>query len=135
MFLNPSSPSSLAPLLKPDQQACVEASCASGSEHQVADARLNKRREVPQCMPVDVGCGHLMLVRLNSEGAGRQSIGLRVELITVIEFHAVAVREKEAIASQHATAIRYALLYATVGRRLHKASKRLNGGIGPPGFL
>src|SRR5260370_7372986 len=37
-----------------------------GSEHQAADASLNKRREVPQSMTVDIGCGHLMLVRLHS---------------------------------------------------------------------
>src|SRR5258708_6075140 len=37
-----------------------------GSEYQAANASLSKRREVSQCMPVNVGCGHLMLVRLNS---------------------------------------------------------------------
>src|SRR5215472_17624076 len=86
-------------------------------------------------MPVEVGCGHLMLVRLNSQGAGRQSISLRVERITVIYFHAVAVREEVAIASQHATTIRCALPHATVGSSLHKASERLNGGIGSAGLL
>src|SRR5436190_24155170 len=84
---------------------CRGAGRIRGREHQAADASLNKWREVPQSMPVDVGRSHLMLVRLHSQRASRQSIGLRVERITVIHFHAMVIREKVTVACQHATAI------------------------------
>ena len=86
-------------------------------------------------MPVDIGRGHFMLVRLHSQGTGRQSVGLSVERITVIQLHAVTVREEETIAAQHAAAIRGALLDSIVSRALHKASEGLDGGFGTGGLL
>src|SRR5580704_1032321 len=86
-------------------------------------------------MTVDVGRSHFMLVRLHSQRSGWQSIGLGVERIAVIHFYAMAVRKEEAVAGQHAAAIRGALLDAVLSRRLHQASERLNRGFGTAGLL
>src|SRR5205823_14197583 len=104
-------------------------------KHKAAYAGLNKRRNVPQRMPVNISRGHLMLIGLYTQWAVRQSIALRIERIAVIQFHAVAVRKEETIACQHAAAIGGALLHSIIIRALYEASERLNRGVGPAGFL
>src|ERR1700674_2403796 len=86
-------------------------------------------------MPVDISRSQFMLVPLHSQRTTRQSEGLCVKRVTVIQFDAVIVREKETIAGEHATAICGALLHSILGRSLYETSERLNGGLGSSGFL
>src|ERR1051325_5759398 len=88
-----------------------------------------------QWVTIHVGSRNFMLVRLHSQGAGGEPEGLRVERVTIIQFHAVVVREQETIAGQHAPAIRGGLPDSIVSGALHEAPKCLNGGLRSASFL
>ena len=94
--------------------------CVRRIKHQTPNARLGKRCEAPPRMAINISRSHFVLVRLHSQRTARQSIRLRVERITLIQFHTVIVREEETIAGQHTAAVRCALLDSVVGRALHE---------------
>src|SRR4029077_7642744 len=73
-----------------------------GVEDQSAHARLRKRCEVLQRMPIDVGCRDLMLVCFYAQITQGQPVVLRIERVAVIDLYAVTLAEEEAIIGKYA---------------------------------